>query len=110
MLLMKPRLKPQIMLTATEEDESLYQVFIPRTNWLERLSIRYLKQPTHHRIQLDYLGSFVLQHCTGEFLVEQIELLLKKQFGQDAEPTRERLITFLSIVEANDWIEWTSTS
>ncbi len=108
--MMKPMLKPKITLEPTKEDELLYHVLIPRTNWLERLSIRYLKQPTHHRIQLDYLGSFVLQHCTGEYLVEQIELLLEKQFGEEAKPTRERLIMFLSIVEANDWIEWVSTS
>lgn len=107
-LQMRPMLKSKITLEPLTEDKTLYQVLIPRTNWLERLSIRFLNQPAHHRIQLDLLGSFVLRHCTGDYLVEQIETLLEKQFGQQAEPIRERLIAFLVIVETNDWIEWAS--
>lgn len=105
-LSMKPKLKPKITLKVLTKDNALYEVLIPRTNWLERFSIRFLGQPTHHRVRLDYLGSFVLQYCTGEYAVEQIEVMLADQFGKQAEPIRERLVAFLTIIEANDWIDW----
>ncbi|WP_169818275.1 PqqD family protein [Shimazuella kribbensis] len=84
------------------------QVFvcIPRTNFLERLSIRFLNQPTHHRVRLDKLGSFVFQMCDGSHDVRQIESRVREYFGREAAPIRERLITFLIIIEANDWINW----
>jgi hypothetical protein len=109
LLTMSPVLKPKLTLESLAGDSSLYQVLIPRTNLLERFSIRYLKQPTHHRVRLDQFGSFVLCHCTGEYAVEQIENLMATEFGITAEPIRERLVTFLSIVEANGWIQWVSS-
>jgi hypothetical protein len=109
LLTMSPILKPKLTLVSLAGDNSLYQVLIPRTNLLERFSIRYLKQPTHYRVRLDQFGSFVLCHCTGEYPVEQIENLMATEFGITAEPIRERLVTFLSIVEANGWIEWVRT-
>jgi hypothetical protein len=44
--------------------------------------------------------------CDGSTSVQVIEEKIKNRFGLEAAPFRERLIAFLKISEANDWIEW----
>jgi hypothetical protein len=106
LLTMIPVLKESITLRQNQDNKEIYQVCVPRTNLLERFSIKFLKQPTHHSIRLDQLGSFVIGMCDGQHPVEELEKKVADAFGQCASPVRERLLTFLSILEANGWIEW----
>lgn len=106
LLTMIPKRKEAIGLKASTEETDIVFVQIPRTNFLERLSIKYFKQPDHHKVKLDKLGSYVIQLCDGSLSVEVIEDKLKERFGSEAAPIRERLLAFLKILEANDWIEW----
>jgi hypothetical protein len=106
MLNMFPIRKEKITVEQSQTSPDLVFVCIPRTNFLERLSIRFLNQPSHHRVKLDKLGSFVFQMCNGSHNVQQIEYSVREYFGSEAAPIRERLIAFLTILEANDWINW----
>ncbi|WP_240876192.1 PqqD family protein [Shimazuella soli] len=103
---MIPKKKEKISFRFSTEESGILYVQIPRTNLLERLSIKYLGQPAHHEVKLDELGSFVIQLCDGSYPVHVIEDRITEHFGCKAAPIRERLIAFLSILEANDWIEW----
>jgi hypothetical protein len=102
---MIPQLKAHLRLERGEGAAEA-ALILPRTSWLERLSVKYLKQPAAIRIQLDALGSFVLSHCNGQYTVQQIADKVQERFGEEAEPLLPRLITFMQIVEANGWIVW----
>ncbi|WP_245726379.1 PqqD family protein [Marininema mesophilum] len=110
MLTMAPILKEQFQLEKKgEAGEDVSTLIIPRTGWLERLSIRWLKQPTAIRVQLDVIGSFVLSRCTGKMTVEDLANALEEQFGEKAEPVLPRLVKYLEIIESNGWIRMRST-
>lgn len=105
LLEMTPQLKPHLRLE-WEEGAAEAALILPRTSWLERMSVKYLKQPAAIRVQLDALGSFVLSHCNGQHTVQQIADKVQERFGEEAEPLLPRLITFIQIVESNGWIVW----
>ena len=100
-----PCLKPHLSLKPADEKELVY-VVIPRTSWLERLSIRLLKQPSAIKVKLDEIGSFVIRLCDGQHTVHEIQQKLELQFGEKAEPVLPRLAMFLQMIEENGWIKW----
>jgi hypothetical protein len=108
-LTMCPIRKKAVILKPSTEEAGILFVQIPRTNFLERLSIKYLQQPAYHQVKLDKLGSYVIQLCNGSFSVEEMEDKLAERFGSEAAPIRERLLMFLKILETNEWIEWKGT-
>ena len=58
------------------------RLLISRDSWLERLSVRWLKQPQTIQVKLDPLGSFVLSHCDGKRTVEEIAKDWPKHSGK----------------------------
>lgn len=106
LLKMCPTLQEGLRLEERDEDASLITLIVPRTSWLERLSIRFLKQPSERRIQLDALGSFVMRQCDGQKQVDEIGQLVEAEFGEQAQPTLPRLVKFLQTVEAMGWIHY----
>lgn len=101
-----PFLKPAYLLEPIPGEEGLMQVVIPRTNPIERFSVRFLKQPAFIRVRLDELGSFVLSLCDGQTTVSEMEEKVGEKFGEKAEPVLPRLVKFLEILEANGLIGW----
>lgn len=81
-------------------------LLLPRTSWLERQSIRFLKQPERIKVHLDELGSMVVTHCKGRHSVEQIASIIRAELGDAAEPLYPRLGKYLEILEANGWLTW----
>jgi hypothetical protein len=67
--------------------------------------IKWFQYPTHRRIRLDRLGSFVIRLCDGTHAIDEIAQRVEAQFGAKAAPVLDRLLVFFSILEANDWIE-----
>ena len=106
LLEMCPILRTGIRIEKKPDDDQLITLVVPRTNWLERLFIRLLKQPSERRIHLDALGSFVLQQCDGIRRVHEIGQLLEDHFGEQAKPTLPRLVKFLQTIEAMGWIQF----
>jgi hypothetical protein len=79
---------------------------IERTSFLERLSIKYLKQPSVRKIQLDKFGSFTVKQFQSSKTVDVITKDMQEQFGVEAEPALPRLLKFLQTLEAHEWIKW----
>lgn len=104
MLFMRPVLKERYRLEPSPGEEKRLTLVVPRTGWLERLSVRWLGQPEAIRVQLDELGSFVLSRCDGTRTVQELAEALDQAFGRKAEPVLPRLVQFLRMVEANGWI------
>jgi hypothetical protein len=106
LLEMIPVLKPGISLAPVSGEDGIVDVVIPRTSFLERLSVRFLGQPDRIRVRLDRLGSFVIIRCDGNHRVANIEQMIAERFGEEAEPSLPRLVRFLEILEVNGWIDW----
>lgn len=102
MLILTPIRKANLML---EQDGDVCVVCLPRTTLLEKLAIKWFHQPTHRRVRLDRLGSFVMRLCDGTHSVSEIAQRVEAQFGAKAAPVLDRLLAFFTILEANDWIE-----
>lgn len=81
-------------------------LFIQRDNWVERFSIRFLKQPATRKIKLDRFGSFVVSQIDGQKNVEEIATLIEKELGEEAQPYIPRLTKFFQILDSQEWIKW----
>lgn len=95
-------------LTIKQENESV-TVFVPRQSWLERQAVRFLKQPAIIQVRLDDLGAAVATKCDGNHSISDIASSLHVEFGEAAEPLIPRLVKFVELMEANQWIEWKPT-
>ncbi|SFD55575.1 Coenzyme PQQ synthesis protein D (PqqD) [Bacillus sp. OV194] len=104
LLKMIPQFKQGIH-TETRKDDKVY-LMIPRTNPIERLSIRFLKQPSFFPVKLDALGTFVAAQIDGTKKIEDIAAGLERAFGEEAAPVVPRLAKFIEMLEMNDWIIW----
>ncbi|MGG1574287.1 PqqD family protein [Fictibacillus sp. NRS-1165] len=104
LLIMIPKFKRGIH-TETREEGKVY-LMIPRTNPIERFSIRFLKQPSFLSVKLDALGAFVAARIDGTNKIEEIAAGLESTFGEEAAPVVPRLAKFIEMLEINDWIIW----
>lgn len=104
LLTMVPRLEKHV---SVEKDPSgEWYLIIQRNNIVERMTIRFLKQPKVRRIKLDKFGAFAIQQMEEKKNVQEISDLMLEHFGEEAEPSLPRLKKFLDILESYDWIEW----
>ncbi len=100
-----PSLNPHLTLEQDGGKDTVI-VVIPRTSWIERLSVRFLKQPPVNKVKLDQIGSFVIRLCDGKHTVGEIMEKVELQFGEMADPVLPRLAKFLEIIETNGWMKW----
>lgn len=106
LLSLRPFLNEHFVLKNSGDTEML---IIPRTGWIEKIGVKWLHQPPEHRYHLDDLSSFVLKRCNGDHTVSQIEAELRETFGENAEPTLNRLVKFLQILDNNSVISFQKT-
>lgn len=106
LLTMVPLLEERVHLEQDNSEGSY--LIIQRTNAVERFSIRFLKQPSVRRIKLDPFGTFVIHQIEQHKNVEDISEAMIAQFGEEADPALPRLVKFLEILEAQNWIKWKS--
>ncbi|RXZ02382.1 PqqD family protein [Fictibacillus sp. S7] len=104
LLTMVPQFKQGIHME-NRKDGFVY-LMIPRTNAIERLSIRFLKQPSFFPVKLDELGAFVSKQIDGVKTIDEISTNLEAEFGEKASPVVPRLAKFIEMLEVNDWITW----
>ncbi|MDN4526510.1 PqqD family protein [Fictibacillus fluitans] len=104
LLKMVPMFKPGIH--TEKRNDGFSYLMIPRTNPIERLSIRFLKQPSFFPVKLDELGAYVSKHIDGVQTIEAISSHLETEFGEKASPVIPRLAKFIEMLEVNDWITW----
>lgn len=102
---MVPLLKEHVAFEEKKEDSPAYLI-VERTSWAERMSVKFLKQPSVRRIKLDENGEFVIRQMITRKTVSDIAGEIKAHFGEEAEPVLPRLVKFLEILEAQEWIFW----
>ncbi|MGG3479131.1 PqqD family protein [Peribacillus frigoritolerans] len=104
LLTMVPLLERRV--TMVQESSEATFLVIQRTNFVERMTIRFLKQPSVRKIKLDKFGAYAIKQMEFQRNVNQISEAMSEHFGEDAEPALPRLMKFLEILEVHDWIIW----
>lgn len=88
-------------ISSVQQNEHRVSLVLPRRSWLERQSVKWLKQPEAVQVHLDDLGSAVVLRCKGDQTVGQIAEDIRQEFGEAAEPLLPRLAKFMEVLEAN---------
>ncbi|MFD9624217.1 PqqD family protein [Peribacillus muralis] len=104
LLTMVPLLERRVTLEQGSSESTF--LVIQRTNFVERITIRYFKQPSVRKIKLDKFGAFAIKQMEHKCNVDQISEAMSEQFGEEAEPALPRLMKFLEILEVHEWIKW----
>ena len=85
-------------------DDGLIQVIIPRDGIIDKAVRFFFKTPKVMKIDLDSLGSSVWKAIDGKRNMEEIAQIIKKEFGENANPLYERLGTYINILRNNKFI------
>ncbi|AZB41008.1 PqqD family protein [Bacillus sp. FJAT-42376] len=99
-----PLLADHVELQTKEDGKGILNV--QRSNWVERFSIRFLKQPAVRSIQLDEYGTYALSQMKDGATVADLAQRMSTHFGEDAEPVLPRLTKFIQILESQEWLIW----
>ena len=70
----------------------------------------FFHRPRISHIDLDEQGGFVWQQIDGQRTVGQIALLVRQQFGEEAEPLYDRLVEYMKILYNNRFIYYRNGS
>ncbi|MBC8545704.1 PqqD family protein [Clostridiaceae bacterium NSJ-31] len=81
-------------------------VKVPHTGFYDRLAQMLFRKPEASRITLDRFGSFVWEQVDGERSVYEIAQLVKQEYGEEAEPLYERIVTYFGILRDNRFINF----
>ena len=76
---------------------------------LQKYLLPRLKYP-YFKINLDEVGSFIMEHCNGKLTVREIGEALHKEFGDKVSPLYDRLAQFLKHLERNQFIKYKNIS
>lgn len=71
---------------------------------------KFFHRPRISHIDLDSMGSFIFPLIDGKRTVGDIALLVKAQFGQEAEPLYDRLVQYMKILHNNGFIRYAEKS
>lgn len=71
-----------------------------------KIAQKLFKKPKRSLISLDEYGTFVFRNIDGVRTIYEISELVKTQFGADAEPLLERLVTYFRILKNNRFISY----
>ena len=67
---------------------------------------KFFQRPRVSHIALDGMGSFIFSRIDGQRTVGELALLVKEEFGKDAEPLYDRLVQYMKILRNNGFIEY----
>ena len=90
----------------TTDEAGIITLEIENKGVANRIAQKLLKKPRITYIHLDENGSFVWPLLDGERNIIEIGKLVKKHFGEKAEPLYERLAEFFRILESYHFVEW----
>jgi len=90
-------LKPSRNLKWETGEKNEVILFVPKfkNNFLVKYVMPNIKKPYFH-IKLDDHGSFIWHHCDGNTTVGEISDKMKEKFGENFDPTYDRIGTFVN--------------
>ena len=87
-------------------DEGIVDILIENKGVYHWLAQKLLKKPRISRITLEKFGSFIWLKIDGQKSIYEISTLVSEEFGKDAEPLIERLVTYFRILKNNHFIKF----
>lgn len=91
-----------------QDEKGNVTIFVENTGLFNRLAQKLLKKPKVSQVHLEELGSFIWILIDGKLTVYDIAGLVKKEFGQKAEPLYERLVPYMRSLENCGFIQMKS--
>ncbi|MBQ2283026.1 MAG: PqqD family protein [Agathobacter sp.] len=88
------------------DDKGIVTLDIENKGFFNRMAQVLFRRPKVSHIHLDEMGSFVWPLVDGEKDILALGVLVKEQFGEEAEPLYERLAKYFQILESYSFIEW----
>ena len=90
----------------TKNDEDIVTLEIENKGIFNKLAQLILKKPPITYIHLDEMGSFIWIILDGEKSIIDLGEVVKKRFGEKAEPLYPRLAKHIQILESYNFIAW----
>ena len=102
------QLKPARVMEWERDPEGKVILLVPkfRDPILGRLIQPRLRRRPHFHVNLDEVGTFVWEQCTGEKTVSEIVESMQSHFGERVEPAVQRLSLFLSQLASGRFIRY----
>ena len=97
-----PVINPQNTWSAGED--GLITIHMVNRGFYNVLAQKLFHTPRVSHIALDTYGSFLWKEMDGKKNVGQLALLLKEQFGEEAEPLYNRLVRYMQILRNNRFV------
>lgn len=91
-------------------EHNLVDLIIPRDGFLDRMVRKIAKTPDKKVVSLDDLGSGVWNAIDNKRKLGEVALIIKEEFGEDANPLYERLVKFIRLLKNNDFIDLKSVN
>lgn len=80
------------------------EIKVKNKGLFNRIAQFFFRRPKFSNIELDDFGSFVWECINGESTVYDIGFLVKKKFGEKAEPLYPRLSQFIKTLHDNSFV------
>lgn len=87
-----------------EEKDGIVTVNMVNSGFYNALAQKLFHTPRISHIDLDKYGSFVWKSVDGKRSIYDIAELLKKEYGNDAEPLYDRLVKYMQILRNNRFV------
>lgn len=88
------------------DEEEKVVLEIENTGWMNRIAQKLFHRPKVTQVHLDEMGTFVWPLIDGARTVNDIAILVKKHFGEKAEPLYPRIVKYFQIVESYHFIDF----
>ncbi len=98
-----PKLNHNVSIQKINDKQTLV---IDRNKRIERLFQLLFKIPKKFYLELDDLGCFTISNIDGYRTIGDISILVKKEFGNKAEPLVPRLVKYFQILKNNKYITY----
>lgn len=79
-------------------------VLIENKGIFNRIAQKVFHRPKITQVHLDDMGNFIWKLMDGRRSVYDIALLVKEEFGEQAEPLYDRLVTYMKTLESYGFI------
>ena len=86
------------------EEDGVVTVHMVHRGFYASIAQKFFHRPRVSHIKLDGHGSFVFQRIDGTRTVGDLALLVKEEFGDQAEPLYDRLVQYMQILRNNGFI------
>lgn len=88
------------------DEKGIVTLDIENKGFFHWIAQKFFGRPKVSHIHLDKIGSFVWPLLDGKKDILALGILVKEEFGDEAEPLYERLAKYFQILDSYSFIQW----